>query len=160
MNNRITVTEQLVVPYSSDEALAVIWNIKNIEVTECKADAVEVDEETDERGTYRVRGRFARIPWRGRFAYQLHETGFHSVDARSGYAEPPISGGFFVQSLGARHCLVVHYEQYVLPRWLIPFKPAIAAYLRSSMRVELRKCEQLIQEAHALRRAPSIASAR
>ena len=160
MNNRITVTEQLVVPYPSDDALAVIWDIKNIEVTECKADAVDVDAETHDRGTYRVRGRFARIPWRGRFAYQLHETGFHSVDARSGEAEPLISGGFFVQSLSAQHCLIVHYEQYVLPRWLIPLKPVIAAYLRSSMQVELRKCEQLIEKVHAVRRASLTAVAR
>jgi len=46
----------------------------------------------------------------------------------------PLAGG----------CTVIHYEQYVLARWLVPLRSAIRAYLRWSMSRELRDLERLI----------------
>ena len=143
MNRRLTVTKQLVIPHPAPSALAVVQDIKSIEVTERKARVVEVMPEDDHRGRYRVKGRFAGYPWKGEFEYRLHDKGFHSVDVFTKSAEPAISGGFFVVPLGDDHCLVVHYEQYELPAFLVPFKPLLAAYLRSSMRTELREIERL-----------------
>ena len=40
--------------------------------------------------------------------------------------------------------MVVHYEDYELPGYLIPLKPAIRAYLRRSMREELLRLHEII----------------
>ena len=125
------------------DAVAAIRNIENIERTEVKADAVIVSPETAERGTYRVRGRFAGFPWRGHFAYDLHDAGFHSRNAGVKPEQATIEGGFVVTPL-ASGCTVIHYEQYVLANWLRPLRHAIRLYLRWSMARELRDLERLI----------------
>jgi hypothetical protein len=130
-------------PYGRQDAVAAIWEIKNIEVTEVKADTVVVSPETSRSGTYRVRGRFAGVPWRGKFAYALNDAGFHSRNAGMPAEYATIEGGFVVTPL-AGGCTVIHYEQYVLPRWLAPLKHVLRLYLRWSMARELRDLERLI----------------
>jgi hypothetical protein len=143
MGRRITVVSAREMRCPREEAVAAIWEIKNIERTEVKADAVDVEPETATRGTYRVRGRFAGVPWRGQFDYVLNDAGFHSRNAGVAPEEATIEGGFVVTPL-ADGCTVIHYEQYVLARWLRPLKPAIHLYLRWSMARELRDLERLL----------------
>src|SRR5262245_24401763 len=143
MRGRITVVSARELPFPRQHAVAAIRDIKNIERTEVKADAVVVSPETAERGTYRVRGRFAGFPWRGPFAYVLHEGGFDSRNAGVPPEEATIEGGFIVTPL-AGGCTVIHYEQYVLAPSLRPLRYAIRLYLRWSMVRELRDLERLI----------------
>lgn len=128
-------------------AIAAVQHIKAIERTELKADRVEVFPETATTGTYAVSGHFARVPWRSRFAYRLHATGFHSEKVPG---ERPrsweISGGFMVAPLGVDTCLVVHYEDYGVPRYLAPLRALIRGYLHRSMDIELRLLENLVRE--------------
>jgi hypothetical protein len=144
MSRRITVVSARELPCRRRDAVSAIRDIKNIERTEVKADAVVVSPDTPERGTYRVRGRFAGVPWRGQFTYVLHDGGFHSRSAGVPPEQATIEGGFVVTPL-AGGCTVIHYEQYVLPRWLVPLRHAIRAYLRWSMARELRDLERLIE---------------
>ncbi len=65
-------------PCSAGRAIAAVQDIKAIEHTEVKADRVVVSPESPTMGTYAVIGRFAWVPWRSRFVYRLHSTGFHS----------------------------------------------------------------------------------
>jgi hypothetical protein len=143
MGPRITTVCAREMPYPREDAVAAIWEIKNIERTEVKADAVVVSPDTSGMGTYRVRGRFAGVPWRGEFAYFLNEAGFHSRNADRPAEEATIEGGFVVTPL-ADGCTVIHYEQYVLAPWLAPLKHVLRAYLRWSMSRELRDLERLI----------------
>ncbi|MDX6667048.1 MAG: hypothetical protein QOK04_428 [Solirubrobacteraceae bacterium] len=132
-------------PCPAERAVAAVQDIKAIEQTELKADHVDVFPESPTAGTYAVTGRFARVPWRSRFAYRLHPTGFHSEKVRG---ERPrgwdISGGFMVAPIAERTCLVVHYEDYGLPRYLAPFRGLIHLYLYWSMGVELRVLAELV----------------
>src|SRR5262249_29121762 len=90
-----------------------------------------------------VRGQFAGVPWRGHLAYVLHDGGFHSRNVGVPPEEATIEGGFIVTPL-AGGCTVIHYEQYVLARWLVPLRSAIRAYLRGGMSREVRDLERLI----------------
>lgn len=128
-----------------ETALAAIWEIKNIERTEVKADAVDVSPLSEGHGTYAVRGRFAGLPWQGEFAYELNGTGFHSRNSNVPPSEATIEGGFVVTPT-ADGCTVIHYEQYVIPPWLTPLKPLIRAYLQWSMRRELADLRDLIEQ--------------
>jgi hypothetical protein len=93
-----------------------------------------------------VTGHFARVPWRSRFAYELHSGGFHS---RKVEGEIPrsweISGGVVVAPIDQGTSLIVHYEDYGLPRYLGPLRGLIRLYLRRSMAVELRALERLLE---------------
>ena len=148
MGPRITTVCAREMPYSREDAVAAIWEIKNIERTEVKADAVLVSPDTSATGTYRVRGRFAGVPWRGEFAYFLNDAGFHSRNAYRPAEEATIEGGFVVTPL-ADGCTVIHYEQYVLAPWLRPIKPVVWMYLRWSMRRELRDLEALLHRSQS-----------
>jgi hypothetical protein len=148
MGPRITTVCAREMPYSREDAVAAIWEIKNIERTEVKADAVLVSPDTSATGTYRVRGRFAGVPWRGEFAYFLNDAGFHSRNAYRPAEEATIEGGFVVTPL-ADGCTVIHYEQYVLAPWLRPIKPVVWMYLRWSMRRELRDLEALLERSQS-----------
>jgi hypothetical protein len=101
-------------------------------------------------GTYAVTGHFARVPWRSRFAYRLHPTGFHSEKVPG---ERPrgwnISGGFIVAPLDEQACLVVHYEDYGLPTYLAPLRAVIRLYLHRSMEVELGMLAEIVAGDHA-----------
>ena len=148
MGPRITTVCAREMPYSREDAVAAIWEIKNIERTEVKAYAVLVSPDTSATGTYRVRGRFAGVPWRGEFAYFLNDAGFHSRNAYRPAEEATIEGGFVVTPL-ADGCTVIHYEQYVLAPWLRPIKPVVWMYLRWSMRRELRDLEALLERSQS-----------
>jgi hypothetical protein len=132
-------------PCPAERAIAAVQDIKAIERTEVKADRVEVSPQSATAGVYAVTGHFARVPWRSRFAYQLHPSGFHSEKVPG---ERPrsweISGGFIVAPLGERACLVVHYEDYGLPRYLAPLRALIRRYLHRSMEVELRMLAEMV----------------
>ncbi len=145
----ISTVSTIMVPCHKEDALAVIWEIKNIEKCEVKADVVNVTKETEKTGTYKVRGHFAGIPWRNQFSYELNDKGFHSVETNPPGPRPRIQGGFIVDVTGEKACKITHYEQYELPRWLVPMKPFIVAYLKWSMRKELRDLRDFILESAA-----------
>lgn len=151
----ITVTAALELPCPPHDALRAIWEIKNIERCEVKADHVDVHPVDARRGTYDVSGRFAGFPWRGRFDYELDDRGFHSRTADVPRDEATVEGGFVVTPLGAHDSTVIHYEQYVLAPWLRPFGALVRAYLRRSMRRELRDLRELIRQAPGARSVAS-----
>ena len=132
-------------PCPADHAISAVQDIKAIERTELKADRVEVSPDSSTAGTYAVTGHFARVPWRSRFAYRLHPTGFHSEKVAG---ERPrsweISGGFMVAPLSQHACLVVHYEDYGVPLYLAPLRTFIRAYLHRSMDIELGLLEEIV----------------
>jgi hypothetical protein len=134
------------VPCPAELAIAAVQDIKSIEATEVKADRVEVFPESATAGSYAVTGHFARVPWRSRFSYRLHPTGFHSHKVEG---EIPrdwnISGGFMVAPVDEASCLIVHYEDYGLPRYLAPLRGLIRLYLQRSMDVELRTLEGILR---------------
>ncbi len=140
----ITVVEAVEVPCPPATVLPAIWDIKNVERVERKADAVIVHPDGDTGGTYDVEGHFAGVPWQGRFDYELTPTGFHSRDADVPRDEATVEGGFVVTPLGTAQCTVIHYEQYVLARWLAPLAPLVQRYLRRSMRRELRDLRRMV----------------
>jgi hypothetical protein len=143
MAARITVVRAREMRHPREAVVAATWDIKGIERTEVKAQAVEVEPSTATEGTYQVRGRFAGIPWRGRFAYELNPAGFHSRSAGVRADDATIEGGFVVTPL-AGGCTVIHYEQYVLTLWLRPLAPLIRLYLRWTMRRELCELERVV----------------
>jgi hypothetical protein len=151
-STRITAVSAREMHCSREDAVAAIREIKNIERTEVKADAVVVFPASSSSGTYKVRGRFAGVPWRGEFEYFLNDAGFHSRNAGIPADEATIEGGFVVTPL-AGGCTVIHYEQYMLARWLVPLKQLVRLYLRWSMSRELRDLERLIAEAQDGRHA-------
>jgi len=144
MGRRITALAALELPCPSEVALPAIWDIQSIERTEIKADRVRVHPTSARTGSYDVRGRFAGVPWTGRFEYQLDDRGFHSRTADVPRGEATVEGGFVLTPLGEDHSTVIHYEQYVLVPWLAPFAALVRGYLRWSMRRELRDLRSLI----------------
>ncbi len=126
-------------------AIAAVQDIWAIERTEVKADRVRVAPASATDGTYEVDGRFAGVRWSSRFAYRLHESGFHSEklpgERPTGWG---ISGGFAAAPAGPGRCVVTHYEDYDLPQYLAPLRAPIRLYLRWSMGVELRRLRDLI----------------
>jgi hypothetical protein len=144
MPQEVAVTELIEVECPQEDALAVIWAIQTIEQTEVKVDAVQVLPQTERTGTYKARGHFAGVPWHNEFAYVLHAQGFHSVEARPPASGPRVKGGFTVVSTGARSCLILHYEQYLLSGWAVLLKPLIVGYLHWSMAKEMRDVRRLI----------------
>jgi hypothetical protein len=144
MRGFVAVSSSRRIPLEQERVLPAVWEIKNIERCEVKADVVEVTKETDTRGSYRVRGHFAGVPWKGRFFYELHPTGFHSTNAPHPSKGTTISGGFVVERVGDEACVVTHYEQYRLPVYFRPLRLPVRLYLRWSMRKELRDLENLV----------------
>ncbi|MGH3042893.1 MAG: hypothetical protein ACRDNG_14360 [Gaiellaceae bacterium] len=148
MSRRLTVVSAREMALPRRAVLDAIWRIKNIERTEVKADAVDVRPAGPRAGTYKVTGRFAGVPWRNEFAYELNEAGFHSRNANVPPSEATIEGGFIVTPT-ADGCTVIHYEQYVLSPSVVALKPLVRWYLRWSMRRELRDLEALVASAGA-----------
>jgi hypothetical protein len=66
------------------------------------------------------------------------------VEVRHPASGPRIQGGFVAIATGAEQCTILHYEQYMLPRWAVLLKPLIAAYLSWSMHKELRDLRQML----------------
>lgn len=146
MIRNVSVVSTIDVACRKEDALALVWNIKNIEKTEVKADHVIVHKETECNGTYDVRGHFAGIPWHNAFTYELNDKGFHSLEAHPPASGTRISGGFIVDETGDNLCTIRHYEEYKLPKWAVPLKPFVVIYLKWSMRKELRALRELILE--------------
>ena len=144
MTNEVTVVSRRFIRVPPGRARAAVWEIQNIERTEVKADSVCVTKESPTVGSYTVRGHFAGVPWRGEFFYELHDKGFHSKNAPKPGKGSTISGGFVVEELGDDECLVIHYESYRLAWYYRPLRAGITAYLRSSMRRELRDLERIL----------------
>ena len=140
----VAMTRLIEVPCSQADALAVIWRLQDVLSAEVKVDTIEVQPQTDHAGTYRLRGRFAGMPWRDEFAYVLHAGGFHSTQANPPADGARIQGGFVAIATGEQRCTILHYEQYVLPRWAIVLKPLIAAYLAWSMHKELHDLRSML----------------
>jgi hypothetical protein len=128
-----------------EQALIHVWNIKNVELCERKADLVTVTPEDPSTGRYVIRGRvFGVLPWQGQFRYVLHEAGFHSADAVPRRGGLQVNGGFTVKPHG-KGCRIWHYERYLLPWPAAPLKPLIAAYVRWTQRREMRDLAELIR---------------
>ncbi len=143
--NRINAIRKITLACSQQKALPFIWDIKNIEFCEVKADKVQVKKESDRSGTYIVEGHFARyIPWTRKFSYQLHPKGFHSTEAMKPVSVFDIQGGFIVEVRGEEECEIIHYEQYRLPLHFLPLKPLIYLYLKWSQGKELKDLKDLI----------------
>ena len=141
----VRVIQRRTVACSPERAIDAVQDIKAIEQTEVKADRVEVFPDSETTGTYEVTGHFAKVPWRSRFAYRLHGGGFHSHKVEGEIPRSwEISGGFVVAPLDDGKSLIVHYEDYGLPRYLAPFRGLIRLYLRRSMEVELMALERLL----------------
>lgn len=134
----------ITIPCHKVAALQIIWDIKTIEITEVKADAVQVKPLTAKKGTYTVRGHFAGLPWQNEFTYELNDKGFHSQEVDPPASGPRISGGFIVEEVSQDKCQVIHYEHYKLLTWMMPLKPFIQLYLKWSMWKELRDMRELI----------------
>jgi hypothetical protein len=151
MRRRITAVAALELPCPPETVLPAIWDIQSIERTEVKADRVQVHPTGPRTGSYDVSGRFAGVPWTGRFEYELDDRGFHSRTADVPRDEATVEGGFVVTPLGADNSTVIHYEQYVLASWLAPFAALVRWYLRWSMRRELRHLRKIIDQPVRLR---------
>ncbi len=145
MLKELSAVRVMEIECSQEEALPFIWDIRNIEYCEVKADKVQVTKDTPRTGTYTVHGHFARfIPWSRTFSYQLHATGFHSKEAQVPPSILDIQGGFFVEATSERSCKIVHYEQYKLPLRFLVLRPFILAYLRWSQKKEMKDLKALI----------------
>lgn len=129
------------------DVLPHIWDIKNVERCERKADEVTVTPEEPWTGRYVIRGRiFGVVPWQDEFRYVLHEAGFHSEDTGHCFAGLRINGGFTVESKPGG-CQIWHYERYMLPWPAAPLKPLISAYVRWTQRREMRDLASLVEMA-------------
>jgi hypothetical protein len=138
MFRQISVVSTIEIEAPKSDVLEVIWDIKGIEKFEVKADRVEVSPLTPRKGTYKVRGRFAGVPWRREFAYFLNEDGFYSRDAHQTREHVTVQGGFIVQELRPLRSVLIHYELYYISLWFLPLRPLITSYLKWSMSKELR----------------------
>lgn len=132
---------------SIEDVLPHIWEIKNVERCERKADEVTVTPEQPWTGRYVIRGRiFGVVPWQDEFRYVLHEAGFHSHDTGHCFGGLRINGGFTVEPRPGG-CRIWHYERYLLPWPVAPLKPVISAYVRWTQRREMRDLTALIENA-------------
>ncbi len=118
-NPHISVSGRVSVPVPAEHVVAFLWDLGSLARYEPKVDAVKVRPVTEKTGTYAAQGRFAGLPWGGRFSYALNPHGFHSEMIR-GPRGMRVQGGFVVKSEGADVCLITHYERYQFPRWLFP----------------------------------------
>lgn len=137
MTNKVTVTDSVQLDVPAEQALAVLWEVKNLSLYEPKVDAMRVEPETPERGIYAIQGRFAGVPWRGIFSYVLNPRGFHS-ELLNGPLNVRMNGGFVVTSKRSEQCLITHYERYQFSSWLALLAPLIRLYLTWAVKKELR----------------------
>lgn len=145
MTNKVTVTDSITLELPAEQALGVLWEVENLGLYEPKVDAIQVEPETKERGTYAVKGRFAGFPWRGKFSYVLNPRGFHS-ELLSGPPGIRVNGGFVVTSKRSGQCLITHYERYQFSSWLALLAPLIRFYLIRAIKKELRGLAGIISE--------------
>jgi hypothetical protein len=127
------------------QVLPHLWDIKNVEYCERKADDVQVSTEQSWTGRYVIRGRILGvIPWQGPFRYVLHERGFHSEDAVTRRGGLRVNGGFTAEAADEA-TRVWHYERYLLPWPVAALKPLVTAYVRWTQRREMCDLKSLIE---------------
>ena len=143
LTKEIAVTGRVSLNLPAGAALAVLWDLANLEQYEPKVDAVRVTPAGDKRGTYVSTGRFAGIPWEGRFSYELNGNGFRS-EMIQGPPGMKVKGGFAVKAQGPDRAMIIHYEYYQFPRWLAPLALPLRLYLCRAMKKELRNVADLI----------------
>jgi hypothetical protein len=140
------IRDEVLVEAPPEQALAVIKDLNCLAQYEPKVDSLRVTQKMRTGGTYTARGRFAGLPWQGRFSYEMRPHGFHSEMI----AGPPgvrVSGGFVVCSDMPDLSHVIHYEHYQLSWWLWPFVLPLRLYLKQAIKNELHVVAQLIQRA-------------
>ncbi|MEO8218161.1 MAG: hypothetical protein ABI718_13865 [Acidobacteriota bacterium] len=146
MFRHVNIVGAITVPVAKQRLVELLWDIGRIPEFDLKADRVEVTPKSETTGSYRVWGRFARIPWSRDFEYFLNADGFYLREANPSGPEPAIHGGFMVQEVGPEECTLIHYEQYWFARRLEPLRPFLVAYLNWSVRVELKKIRRAATE--------------
>lgn len=149
MTNKVTVVDSIPLGLSAEQALTILWDVKNLSLYEPKVDAMQVKPETEERGTYAIMGRFAGLPWRGIFSYVLNPRGFHS-ELLEGPSGVKMNGGFVVTPGHAGQCLITHYERYQFTSWLALLAPLIRLYLTWAIKKELRGLAAVISKKSCL----------
>src|SRR5437764_12988984 len=120
MIREISAIRLIEVACCKEDALALVWEIKNIEKIEVKADKVQVNKLNEKKGTYKVRVHFAGIPWHNEFTYDLYEQGFHSYETHPPASGQRIKRGFVIIPTAENSWTIIHYEQYILPTRGIP----------------------------------------
>lgn len=146
MFRQLSEVSTIAIRAPKSEIVSVVNDIRSIARFEVKADHVNVHPIDGRNGTYKVRGHFAGVPWRREFAYFLNDDGFYSRDAHPSGPDVTVQGGFIVQDTGEGACTLIHYEMYHLSPWFVPLKPLIRAYLKWSMRKELRDIRTAVME--------------
>ncbi|MCW5968655.1 MAG: hypothetical protein KIT57_09085 [Blastocatellales bacterium] len=140
------ITDDILVDALPKHAVAVIKDLKWLAHYEPKVDSVRIEPKTQMCGSYTACGRFAGLPWRGSFSYEMRPHGFHSKMI-SGPWGVQVSGGFVVRSNEQCRCRVIHYERYQLSWWLWPLVFLLRLYLKRAMKDELCAVAKLIQQA-------------
>lgn len=140
----VVIKDTILIDALPERALAVIKDLNWLAHYEPKVDSVHVKATTPAGGTYTARGRFAGLPWRGRFSYEIRPHGFHS-EMTSGPSGVQVSGGFVVRSHEQYCCRVMHYECYQVSWWLWPLVFLLRLYLIRAMKNELHAVAKLIQ---------------
>ena len=143
---RVSAVRDVVVPLPLDEVLAVIRDIELLEPLERKARHVEIHPTSPDAGCYRIVGKLFRVKsWEGDFRYQQHDNGWHSENLAEREDGWRISGGFLVSRIDDLTSRVTHYEDYVVPERLRPFRILLNLYMRHSQIGEMRDLSALLQ---------------
>lgn len=143
--HKISVTGRIPLDLPAENALAVVRDLKYIELYEPKVDSACIKPETKKTGSYSLKGRFAGVPWNGKFSYELNNQGFHSEMIQRSWGVS-MNGGFVVLSEGLDRCHIVHYENYRFPYWMSPLIRLVRLYLSWAMKKELRELAKIIHE--------------
>src|SRR5438105_3156589 len=124
LTNKINVLDKIEVPHPLSKVLSYLWEIQNLAEYEPKVSSVTVSPKSSKEGTYKARGFFAGIPWRGEFSYILREDGYFSQMLSKSYGVF-VQGGFEVKATDKETSEVIHYENYKFPFWMMPLSPFI-----------------------------------
>ena len=146
MAPHLRVEKTIVVSCPAERARAWLQNLETIARYEPKLTQATVHAQNEREGSYDTVGRFAGLPWEGKFSYRLTETGFYSEMLAGPVPGLRVSGGFDVVPLGESLCRVSHYERYEADSWplLLPLLPFVKLYLSLAMNKELETVRQLL----------------
>jgi hypothetical protein len=143
---RVSAVRDVVVPLPLEQVLVVVRDIELLEPLERKARHVEIHPTSADAGWYRIVGKLFRLKsWEGNFRYQQHENGWHSENLAEREDGWRISGGFLVSRIDDVTSRVTHYEDYVVPERLRPFRILLTLYMRRSQIGEMRDLGALLQ---------------
>ncbi len=144
MKAKVLVFDSIKISCNAQQAITVLHNIENIEKYEPKLISATIRKESDKRGTYKTKGYFAGVPWKGKFSYELRENGFYSEMLKSPLSGLKVEGGFIVEQVAENECKIIHYEQYFHPLWLLTLVPFLKRYLEKEMIKELKDLKEII----------------